>query len=83
MPDQLIQNQLAARLTSPRLGVGAPNESHRTVLLLELDAHGTALTEVSEALEPYKLCGYRYDRARDFTIYDPGPGRPPARSSRH
>src|SRR5690606_10176461 len=32
VPDQLIWNQLAARLASPRLGVGTPNEGHRTVI---------------------------------------------------
>jgi arginyl-tRNA synthetase len=38
-------------------------------LALELDAYGTALAEVSETLEPHKLCGYLYDLARDFTNF--------------
>lgn len=38
-------------------------------LALELDAYGTALAEVSDALEPHKLCGYLYDLARDFTAF--------------
>uniref|UniRef100_UPI0038B4006A arginine--tRNA ligase n=1 Tax=Halosaccharopolyspora lacisalsi TaxID=1000566 RepID=UPI0038B4006A len=38
-------------------------------LALELDAYGTALTEVSDNLEPHKLCGYLYDLARDFTSF--------------
>ncbi len=32
VPNQLIWNQLAARLASPRLGIGAGNESQRTVI---------------------------------------------------
>ncbi|WP_337662197.1 arginine--tRNA ligase [Actinoalloteichus sp. AHMU CJ021] len=32
VPDQLIWNQLAARLASLRLGVGTPNEGQRTVI---------------------------------------------------
>ncbi len=38
-------------------------------LALELDAYGTALAEVSDGLEPHKLCGYLYDLARDFTSF--------------
>lgn len=38
-------------------------------LALELDAYGTALTDVAETLEPHKLCGYLYDLARDFTSF--------------
>ncbi|WP_298182873.1 arginine--tRNA ligase [Saccharomonospora sp.] len=38
-------------------------------LALELDAYGSALTDVSETLEPHKLCGYLYDLARDFTNF--------------
>lgn len=36
---------------------------------LELDTYSTALTEVSNTLEPHKLCGYLYDLARDFTSF--------------
>ncbi|MPY98148.1 MAG: arginine--tRNA ligase [Actinophytocola sp.] len=38
-------------------------------LALELDAYSSALTDVSETLEPHKLCGYLYDLARDFTNF--------------
>lgn len=38
-------------------------------LALELDAYSTALGEVSNTLEPHKLCGYLYDLARDFTNF--------------
>lgn len=38
-------------------------------LALELDAYGSALTEVNNTLEPHKLCGYLYDLARDFTTF--------------
>ncbi|MGH8078269.1 MAG: DALR anticodon-binding domain-containing protein [Lysobacter sp.] len=39
----------------------------RTHQALELDAYSTALAEVSDTLEPHKLCGYLYDLARDFS----------------
>jgi arginyl-tRNA synthetase len=38
-------------------------------LALELDAYSTVLAEVSDTLEPHKLCGYLYDLARDFTTF--------------
>ncbi len=38
-------------------------------LALELDAYSTALTEVSDTLEPHKLCGYLHDLARDHTAF--------------
>lgn len=38
-------------------------------LALELDAYGAALVDMSNTLEPHKLCGYLYDLARDFTNF--------------
>ncbi|MGH3902473.1 MAG: DALR anticodon-binding domain-containing protein, partial [Pseudonocardiaceae bacterium] len=38
-------------------------------LALELDAYSSILAEVSDTLEPHRLCGYLYDLARDFTTF--------------
>jgi arginyl-tRNA synthetase len=38
-------------------------------LALELDAFGDVLAEVSQVLEPHRLCGYLYDVARTFTDF--------------
>ncbi|TVT60869.1 arginine--tRNA ligase [Amycolatopsis rhizosphaerae] len=46
-----------------------PLEPAERALALELDAYGTTLAEVGEALEPHRLCGYLYDLARDFTTF--------------
>lgn len=46
-----------------------PLEPAARALALELDAYSTALAEVSDKLEPHRLCGYLYDLARDFTTF--------------
>uniref|UniRef100_UPI003898E22C arginine--tRNA ligase n=1 Tax=Amycolatopsis cynarae TaxID=2995223 RepID=UPI003898E22C len=46
-----------------------PLEPAERALALELDAYGTTLAEVGDALEPHRLCGYLYDLARDFTTF--------------
>jgi arginyl-tRNA synthetase len=55
-------------------------------LALELDAFGDVLAEISEVLEPHRLCGYLYDLARAFTdFYEACPvlsADPPARANR-
>ncbi|WP_034271279.1 arginine--tRNA ligase [Haloechinothrix halophila] len=38
-------------------------------LALELDAYSATIADVSQTLEPHKLCGYLYDLARDFTSF--------------
>ena len=55
-------------------------------LALELDAFGDVLDEVSQVLEPHRLCGYLYDLARAFTDFYEAcpvlPADPPARGNR-
>lgn len=46
-----------------------PLKPAERALALELDAYATTLAEVSETLEPHRLCGYLYDLARDFTTF--------------
>ena len=46
-----------------------PLEPAERALALELDGYGTTLAEVSESLEPHRLCGYLYDLARGFTSF--------------
>ncbi|MCP2259849.1 arginyl-tRNA synthetase [Streptoalloteichus tenebrarius] len=46
-----------------------PLEPAERALALELDAYSTTLVEVSDALEPHRLCGYLYGLARDFTTF--------------
>ncbi|HKS48756.1 MAG TPA: arginine--tRNA ligase [Amycolatopsis sp.] len=46
-----------------------PLEPAERAVALELDAYADTLAEVSESLEPHRLCGYLYDLARDFTTF--------------
>lgn len=53
---------------------GLPLDPAERALVLALDGYGSTLTEVSETLEPHRLCGYMYDLARAFTsFYDACP----------
>lgn len=55
----------------PDVSINLAVELHpaERALALELDVYSTVLTEVSNTLEPHKLCGYLYDLARDFTTF--------------
>jgi arginyl-tRNA synthetase len=54
--------------------VDLPLAPAERALVLALDGYGSTLTEVSETLEPHRLCGYLYDLARAFTsFYDACP----------
>jgi arginyl-tRNA synthetase len=48
---------------------GVTPEPAERALVLALDAYGTTLAEVNEALEPHRLCGYLYDLARALTTF--------------
>lgn len=58
-----------ASTTNTTIDPTTPLEPAERALALQLDGYTTTLTDVADALEPHRLCGYLYDLARDFTTF--------------
>jgi arginyl-tRNA synthetase len=49
--------------------LGGDAEPKERALILKLDAFADCLSDVSESLEPHRLCGYLYDLSKTFTDF--------------